>query len=64
MDTRSGQLYPDKDAAMDAGVPAEFVREVSVVTIASGPFAGRKYEQKADGSLGRRVFDNAKEKRP
>jgi hypothetical protein len=57
MDTRTREIYPDIQAAVDAGVPQEHLRQVDVFTIQSGPFKGRKYERLSDGSLGRRVFD-------
>lgn len=57
MDTRTREIYPDVQAAVDAGVPREHLKQVDVVTIQSGPFKGRKYERMSDGSLGKRVFD-------
>ncbi len=64
MDTRTGQLYPDQLAALADGVPADRVTEVDVVTISSGPFQGRKYVRMADGRLGRRVFDDYRNRKP
>lgn len=64
MDTRTGQLYPTLEAALDDGVPAEAAKEIDVVTIDSGPFKGRKYVRLSDGRLGRRVFDDYRARRP
>ena len=60
MDTRNGDIYPSREAAIDAGVPPEYVAEV--VTITSGPFKGRKYLRE-NGKLGRCLSGNAKSKR-
>jgi hypothetical protein len=57
MDDRNGNLYEDKQAGLDAGVPAEHLVEVGVVTVKSGPFKGRHYIKHADGTTGRRVLD-------
>lgn len=64
MDTRTGQLYPDLAAALDDGVPREHAREIDVYVVPNGPFKGRKYVRKSDGTLGRRVFDDARAKTP
>lgn len=62
MDTRTGDLYANRQDALDAGVPEEFVKEADVeetgdiVTITSGPFKGRQYIRRSDGSLGRRIM--------
>jgi hypothetical protein len=64
MDTRTGQLYDTKLAALADSVPEEHAREVNVHVIPSGPFKGRKYVRLSDGTLGRRVFDDARAKRP
>lgn len=59
MDMRTGQIYPSRDAALDAGVPEEHAVPVDVsagiITIVSGPFKGRRYERRSDGSAGQRL---------
>jgi len=63
MDTRNGNLYASRDAAIEAGVPEDAVamvdttHEGGVITIANGPFKGRRYEAKPDGTPGRRLRD-------
>lgn len=64
MDARTGQLYPSLDAAIADGVPREHAVEVDVVEIKNGPFKGRKYQRLSDGRLGKRVYDDARAKRP
>jgi len=60
MDTRTGDLYPTREAALDAGVPDDqiehvgSIRENVIVRIASGPFRGRVYERRVGGQLIRR----------
>lgn len=53
MDTRNGNLYPNAQAAYDAGVPEEHIHKVHVTS--SGPFKGRIYLLNDDDSLGQRV---------
>jgi hypothetical protein len=64
MDTRTGQIYPSLDAALDAGVPSNRLATVEVkgeiVTIMSGPFKGRRYQRMSDGTLGRRIKEAAR----
>lgn len=61
MDTRTGQIYDNRELAQAAGVPDESLAEVAVttatVTVTSGPFVGRVYERMADGRRGRRRRD-------
>lgn len=47
MDMRTGDIYPDLQAALDAGVPAEHAAEVEpeIVRVTSGPFKGRVYQR-------------------
>lgn len=64
MDTRTGQLYPSKEAARAAGVSERDLAEVSpiperarplrAVRVETGPFKGRVYEV-VDGRRGRRL---------
>lgn len=64
MDDRTGQLYPSKEVAQAAGVPDEHIVQIDVVTIASGPFKGRKYQRLSNGRLGKRVYDDAEAHQP
>lgn len=59
MDTRTGKLYKDLPEALAAGVPISDARQVRVETIVSGPFKGRRYLLKEDGSKGRRIKPDA-----
>lgn len=64
MDTRTGQLYPSKEAAHVAGVAEQDLAEVSpipehvrplrAIRVEKGPFKGRVYEVVA-GRRGRRL---------
>jgi hypothetical protein len=63
MDTRTGQVYDSRDAAIAAGVPCAHVAPVTVhhgdiatVRVDNGPFKGRVYEL-VDGKRGRRRKD-------
>lgn len=56
MDNRNGQLYHNSDDARLAGVPAEHIEPVQVMTINKGPFKGRSYVVGESGALGRRVY--------
>lgn len=56
MDTRTHEIYPSLNEALDAGVPKQHLEQVEVITIQNGPFKGRQYLRNDDGSLGRRVF--------
>jgi hypothetical protein len=53
MDDRNGNLYPTRDAALAAGVPAKHAVEVEVETVrvASGPFKGRVYRRFPGGRI-------------
>ena len=55
MDTRTGDIYPDLQAALDAGVPREHLAEVEpiIVRVTSGPFKGRVYKRTPTGGLKR-----------
>lgn len=55
MDTRNGNLYDSRLAALADDVPNEAIEQVEVITIQAGPFKGRTYVKNPDGSLGRRV---------
>lgn len=57
MDDRTGELYRDRDTAIEAGVPANHVVEVEVRAITSGPFKGRKYIFQGEKMI-RRVHDD------
>lgn len=68
MDMRTGKLYPNEQAALDDGVPADSVAGVeavnehgigpngedwTIVRIMSGPFKGRIYRRLTGGGLQR-----------
>lgn len=53
MDDRTGELYPTREAAIEAGVPEHEIRQIR--RIENGPFKGRAYYVNQDGSLGARV---------
>jgi hypothetical protein len=47
MDMRNGDIYPNRAAALAAGVPAHEIAEIEpeIVRVTSGPFRGRVYER-------------------
>lgn len=57
MDMRNGDLYPSREAALAAGVPADRIAQVKpvsgdtleIVRIDTGPFRGRVYRRTATG---------------
>ena len=53
---RRRKVYDTKAAAMIQGKPERSLRKIQVVTIRNGPFKGRTYERRPDGSLGQRVW--------
>ena len=53
MDDRNGTMYPSREAAQEAGVPDEHIKEIRIIR--SGPFRGRRYEVKS----GKRVKPDA-----
>ena len=68
MDMRTGKLYESEEAARAAGVPEQFVAQVSpytragktiidVVEVRTGPFRGRIYERGPAGLIRRRDLE-------
>lgn len=53
MDTRNGDLYDSREAAVLAGVPDEHIAEVEIeiVRVKSGPFKGRVYRRTNKGLI-------------
>jgi hypothetical protein len=54
MDDRNGNIYPDRAAALAAGVPNEHAHEVEalygeLLRVTKGPFKGRTYRRTATG---------------
>jgi hypothetical protein len=51
MDTRNGNMYPSREAAIAAGVPESDVVQGRIVTFTSGPFKDRTYLSTAKGLI-------------